>query len=273
MARNVPAFRNRPTPEGESAAGGSVAAKDGDDAGFWNSPDAMNLVADVMMLVASVVIGYAVVKAVLRLPVFELREVVVVTPLGQVTAAQLEYAAMSSMRGNFFTVDLDQARETFEKLPWVRHAQLRRRWPATIEVSLEEQAAVAYWKVAETGDMRLVNSFGEVFDAASNVNMPVFSGPVERAAEMLDARQRMDEILQPIGRHIVALSLSPRSAWQLKLDDGLIIEMGRDQSRAPLDDRLRSFVAAMPAAQKKIPQRWQVADLRYPAGFAVKPLK
>lgn len=269
MAKGVPAFQSAPAAGGKAGKGVRNAARQG-GGGFWHSVEWMNLVSDVLMLVASVAIGYAIVKTVLHMSWFELREVVVTTPLGQVTGAQLEYAAVSSMRGNFFTVDLDKARESFEKLPWVRRAQIRRRWPATVEVSLEEQAAVAYWKMVETGDMRLVNTHGEVFDAASNANMPVFSGPSERAPEMLVAQRHWDELLQPIGRHIVGLSLSQRSAWQVHLDDGLVLEMGRDQAKAPVDDRLRRFVAAYPAARDRLQQHWIVADLRYPAGFAVK---
>jgi cell division protein FtsQ len=270
LAKGVPAFQSASAgdkPAGRAAAKNAAQKGEG---GFWHSAEWMNLVSDILLLVASVAIGYAVVKSVLHMSLFELRQVVVTTPLGQVTGAQLEYAAVSSMRGNFFTVDLEKARESFEKLPWVRHAQVRRRWPATVEVSLEEQAAVAYWKMLDTGDMRLVNTHGEVFDAASNAAMPVFSGPSERAGDMLDAQHRWDEMLQPIGRHIVSMNLSPRSAWQLHLDDGLVLEMGRDQTKAPVDDRLRKFVAAYPAAQEKLQRRWAVADLRYPAGFAVR---
>ncbi|GAB4059661.1 cell division protein FtsQ/DivIB [Uliginosibacterium sediminicola] len=269
MAKGVPAFRGGAATAGDKPAARNAAQKEG-GVGFWNSPEWMNLVSDILLLLVSIAIGYAAVKSVLRMPLFEIRQVMVLTPLGQVTGAQLEYAAISSMRGNFFTVDLDQARAAFEKLPWVRQAQLRRRWPGTVEVSLEEQAAVAYWKVAETGDTRLVNTHGEIFDAASNATMPVFSGPPERVADMLAARARMDQMLEGIGRHIVALNLSPRSAWQLQLDDGLLVEMGRDQAKAPLDERLKRFVAAWPDAHRKLAQPWQVADLRYPAGFAVR---
>jgi cell division protein FtsQ len=77
-------------------------------------------------------------------------------------------------------------------------------------------------------------------------------------------------MLKPIGRHIVSMNLSPRSAWQLHLDDGLVVEMGRDQVKAPVDDRLRKFVTAYPSAHEKLQRRWVVADLRYPAGFAVR---
>ncbi|HEX5125745.1 MAG TPA: cell division protein FtsQ/DivIB [Rhodocyclaceae bacterium] len=239
-------------------------------AGFWDRPDWMNLVSDMLMLLASVTIGYAAVKLVLRSPWFGLHEVVVTSSLEEVTAAQLEYAADSSLRGNFFTVDLDQARQAFEKLPWVRHAELRRRWPATVEINLEEQQAAAFWRSAESGDMRLLNRYGEIFDAATDAQLPVFSGPPESAALMLERCEKMDEQLKPLGRHIVALTLSNRMAWQLKLDDGLVIELGRDQIQAPLDARLERFVAAYPQSAERLGEKIIVADLRYPSGFAVR---
>lgn len=231
----------------------------------------MNIVSDVLLVFASVAIGYAAVKAALRSPLFALHDVVVVSPLGQVTAAQLEYAVASSMRGNFFTVNLDDARQAFEKLPWVRHAQLRRHWPATIEVRLEEQVAVAYWRGPDSVDTRLVNSFGEVFDAASNAKMPLFSGPSDSAPMMLDWEHKFDDMLKPIGRSVSTLTLSGRHAWQLKLDDGMVIELGRDEPKSPIEDRLRRFVQVWPQARQKLGSGAAVADLRYPAGFAVKP--
>ncbi|MEC5397752.1 cell division protein FtsQ/DivIB [Uliginosibacterium sp. H1] len=237
--------------------------------GFWHRPELMNLVADVLLLVASVAIGYAVVKAVARLPVFGLQEVVVTSPLGQVTGAQLEYAASSSLRGNFFTVNLEDARAAFEKLPWVRSAQLRRVWPATVELSLEEHAAVAYWRGSE-GDMRLMNSEGEVFDAASNADMPVFSGPLDRAPSILARYREFDEMFRSIGRHVAGVALTSRMAWQLRLDDGMVIELGRDQIKAPIDDRLKRFIANYPRMQERLDHRVAVADLRYPSGFAVR---
>jgi cell division protein FtsQ len=258
-ATQQPAFRK-----------GTAKARAGERVGFWNRPDWMNLVSDVLLVLASVTLGYAAVKTALRSPWFGLHDVVVMAPLEQVTGAQLEYAAASSLRGNFFTVDLDQARQAFEKLPWVRRAQLRRRWPATVEVNLEEQQAVAFWHDTETTDMRLLNRYGEIFDAASNAQMPVFSGPPEDASLMLAQRQKMDDALKPLGRHIAALALSSRMAWQLKLDDGLVIELGREQIQAPLDQRLNRFIAAYPQATERLGAKMMVADLRYPSGFAVR---
>lgn len=238
--------------------------------GFWHRPDWMNLVSDVLLVIASVLISYAAVKAVLRAPWFGLHQVVIASPIGQVTAAQLEYAAASSLRGNFFTVDLGAAREAFEKLPWVRHAQLRRVWPGTVEVTLEEHAAAAFWRDTESADVRLLNTFGEIFDAASNAALPVFSGPPDAGKLMLSRRQEIDGVLQAANKKVTELTLSNRFAWQARLADNMLIELGRDQGGdGKTLARLQRFVAVLASTEEQLGAPIHVADLRYPNGFAV----
>ncbi|KAF7599298.1 MAG: cell division protein [Candidatus Dactylopiibacterium carminicum] len=238
--------------------------------GFWHRPDWINLVADTLILLASIVLGYALVIAVVRLPLFGLREVVVLDAPQRVTAEQIEYAAETALRGNFFTVDLERAREAFETLPWVRQAQLRRRWPAAVEVSLEEHAAVAQWQSPETGESSLVNTQGELFDAAAGDSLPVFAGPSGTTVLMLAEMQHLNRILGPLGRHVAQLKLSGRLAWQVVLDDGLVIELGKNQPKSPVEARLERFVAAWPDIRMRFGERLKVADLRYPSGFAAR---
>ena len=96
---------------------------------WYSSPALLNLLADVLFLGAALAIAYVAVMWFLTRPLFPLREVVVLSPPAQVTQAQVEYAAHGSVRGNFFLVDLEEVREAFEKLPWVRRAEVRRSWP------------------------------------------------------------------------------------------------------------------------------------------------
>lgn len=265
MATHQPAFgKTQATAPQRGAASRRIAS------GFWNRPDWMNLVSDLLILVASVMLGLAAVKVAIRVPLFGLREVQVVSPLSHVTRAQLEYVAASALNGNFFTVDLEGGRKAFENLPWVRSASVRRVWPGSIVVSLEEHVATAYWRSVDSGDTRLVNTFGELFDAASNANMPVFSGPPEASGLILRQMHHLNELLKPMDRKITTLSLSGRQAWQMRLDNGLLIELGKDQARSPLDDRLERFVKMWPQLSAAMPRPVQVADLRYPTGFAVR---
>jgi cell division protein FtsQ len=71
----------------------------------------------------------------------------------------------------------------------------------------------------------------------------------------------------------VGLALSARQAWQLRLDDGMVIVLGRDQEKAPIDQRLARFIGAWPKARDSIGGvQVAIADLRYPSGFALTPV-
>ena len=68
----------------------------------------------------------------------------------------------------------------------------------------------------------------------------------------------------------VQLTLSPRLAWQLKLGNGMAVDMGREQPKAPLDVRLERFIEVYPETVAKQALRPAVVDLRYPNGFAMR---
>lgn len=242
------------------------------ETGLWHRPALLNLLSDLLMLFAALGLGWALVIWFVSRPLFPVREVIVQTPPAQVTEAQLEYVARTAIRGNFFTMDLDDVRGTFEKLPWVRRAEVRRRWPDAVELRLEEHQAVAYWTVSESGDARLVNRFGEVFTAASNATMPQLDGPQGSSGWLLARHLEFSRMLQPLGVQIVGLALSAREAWRLRLDNGMEILLGREQDRAPLNERLARFIAAWPKVQEQVGVQVAVADLRYPSGFALTPV-
>lgn len=244
--------------------------KTNDNAGFWDRPQLMNLLADILLFAGTAALGYAVVIAVLRLPFFPLREVVVTGPLQEVTAMQVEYAARNAVAGNFFTVNLDAVRAAFEKLPWVRRADVRRRWPNGIELAIEEHVAAARWKHADGAEARLVNRDGEVFAASSNARLPVFAGPEGSAPQILARHRELTGLLAPLGRRPQSVALSPRQAWQVRLDDGVLLDLGRDQARSPANERLSRFVGVYHEAAERLRARMDVIDLRYPNGFAVR---
>lgn len=241
-----------------------------DNAGFWDRPPLMNLIADLLFFVAALALGYAATLAVARLPFFPLRAVSVAGPLQEVTPTQVEYAARSAVAGNFFTVNLDAVRGAFEKLPWVRRAEVRRRWPDGLELAIEEHVAAARWKHAEGAEARLVNSEGEVFAAASSEKLPLFVGPEGTAPLILARYHELQPLLAPLGRQSQSLALSPRQAWQLRLDDGVLLDLGRDQAKSRVNERLQRFTAVYHQAAERLKARADVIDLRYPNGFAMR---
>lgn len=252
------------------AKGNVRLPQNAEPSGLWHQPALMNLLADLLSVLAVAALAWAALQALQRLPVFPLRELVLTGIPRQVPAAQLEHAARTAVVGNFFTVDLDAARDAFEKLPWVRKAAVRRQWPDGLALTLEEHEAVARWRQHD-GEYGLVNRHGEVFSAERPDNaaaLPLLAGPDGSAAELLQRQAEFDALLAGIGRHVEAVTLSPRQAWRLKLDDGVAIELGRDQERHPLAERLARFVDNYENVKVRV-GTVRVADMRYPNGFAL----
>ena len=233
----------------------------------------INLLADVLLLAGGALLAWAGVMALQRLPVFPLRQLVVATPLDQVSPAQVEYTARNVLSGNFFTVNLETAQAAFERMPWVRSASVRRLWPDGIELKLEEHRAAARWTPQE-GEPRLVSTRGEVFMASTRDALPVFTGPEGSAPRVLARYEEFRDSLGGIELKPVAVHLSAREAWQIKLDDGVLLELGRDQARHPLTERLSRFTSHYAAVSGTARSRLQsigAVDMRYPNGFALRP--
>jgi cell division protein FtsQ len=253
-------------------ARGNTRTEPGSADGFWDRPMLINLLADLLLLAAGVLLAWAGAIAVQRMPLFALNQLVVATPLDQVSRAQVEHTARTALSGNFFTVNLETAQAAFERMPWVRSASLRRLWPDGVELELEEHRAAARW-TPQDGEARLVSTRGEVFAAVSQETLPSFAGPEGSAPRVLARYQEFSNELATIGRKPVVVHLSAREAWQLKLDDGVVLELGRDQAKAPLAERLSRFTTHFAAAAGAARSRLQAVgavDMRYPNGFALR---
>lgn len=228
---------------------------------MWDKPAVLNRLSDLLVVVALLGLLYGGAAWVVRLPVFPITEVRVVTPLTHVTPEQVESIVRREVRGNFFTMQLADTRTAFEKLPWVRRANVRRQWPGVLEVVLVEHVPLARW-----GKSALVNVHGEVFEAAFNGVLPVFNGPAGAAKEMTIQYDHFRRSLAAIGKTPGELNVSPRRAWQVRLDDGLTLDLGREH----VEDRLRRFVAAYPRTIARMTKPVDRVDLRYANGFAAR---
>jgi len=228
---------------------------------MWNDAAALNRSAKILYGVAAALLLYGLGHHVLHLAAFPLREIGLTGEIGHVTHEQVEDIVSRELRGNFFTVDLERTRAAFEKLPWVRKVNVRRQWPDRLEVAVEEHRPIARW-----GSVALVSARGEVFEAAINSTLPVLTGPDGSAPEVVARLFEFERILAPIDKRVVQITLSMRRAWRVRLDDGTVLELGREN----LEARLSGFVSAYPVALARLAHRPAYVDLRYSNGFAVR---
>jgi cell division protein FtsQ len=227
----------------------------------WNDPRALNTLTAACMVAATLLIVGTAAWRLAQLDSFAVKQIDVTGDARHLTPEQVQAVVFLHLRGTFFTMNLESAREAFRKLPWVRRVEVRRRWPDRIEFDVEEHRALARW-----GNTALVNEYGEVFEGASNSELPVFSGPASSAPEMVERYFELQRTLESVGRAIVELRLSERRAWSLTLEDGTLIELGRED----VARRLVEFVAAYQRVAGQIRGRVALVDLRYANGFAVR---
>ncbi|MCX7141365.1 MAG: cell division protein FtsQ/DivIB [Proteobacteria bacterium] len=238
---------------------------------MWDNVNFLNGCANTLYALAAAAVIYAGVHAVIHSPLLPVRQVALQGELGHVTREQAEGAARTAAIGTFLSVDLDAVRRAFEALPWVRKVEVRRLWPDRIQVAIEEHVALARWG-ADTRAVRLVNTFGEVFagDLAEAEPLPQFAGPLGSAQEVTRRYGAFRQALAPLRLEPRQVLLSPRYAWQLRLSNGLTLELGRDQLKEPVLDRLSRFVAFYAQTLGRLDRRLDYVDLRYPNGFALR---
>lgn len=228
---------------------------------MWDRPATLHRLADALLTCALLLALYGAAHYALRLPSFALREVRLTHPVSLVSREQIELLIVREAHGNFFTVDLAALRAAFLKLPWVRNVSMRRAWPGRLEITLEEHVPYARW-----ADIALVNTNGEIFSAAYDGELPVFIGPDDAAKEIAIQYEYFRRALAMIGRKPQQVQVSARRAWQIRLDDGTTLELGRES----IEPRLGRFVANYQRTLHPLSRRVDLVDLRYANGFAVR---
>jgi len=200
-----------------------------------------------------------------------------ITVLGDTThnnVATLRANVAPRLAGNFFTIDLKKAREAFEAVPWVRQAVVKRQFPNRLRVVLQEHQPRALW--GAESESRLVNTFGEVFEAnAGDVEqdgLPRLVGPEGTSTQLLAMYLGLKPLLERLDLGIEQVVLTGRGGWTLHLDSGAVIELGRGTQDEVLarTQRFARTLTQVTSKYNRRPEALVTADLRHADGYAVK---
>lgn len=179
---------------------------------------------------------------------------------------QIETLIKKSQPGSFFELDVNQTHKTVEAMPWVYRASVRKRWPSGLEIFVVEQQPTAIWN----GDM-LLNQYGDAFDAQiskkdlnTKITLPNLYGPGGSEQTALQGYRNMQSLLETSDLYIVEMFLSERFAWNVQLNNGIKLNLGRTE----FIDRLQRFVDLLPLISQQ-DRQVDYVDLRYDTGLAV----
>lgn len=234
----------------------------------------MNLTANLLLLALAALLLWALAGWAARQPVFALRAIVVGGELTHNNAVTLRANVAPRLSGTFFTLDVMQARLVFEAVPWVRKAVVRREFPNRLKVLLQEHQAVAYW--GSEADARLVNSFGEVFEAnAGEVEqevLPRLNGPEGQSAHVLAMFQALQPMFEVQELTLEQLEMTVHGGWRAQLDSGAALELGSGAS-ADVLARTQRFLKTLTQVTSRYgrkPDALETADLRHEDGYAIR---
>lgn len=179
---------------------------------------------------------------------------------GQELATQLA----QEIRAPLLSLDVRTLRDEALANPWVHMAEVRRQWPAAIQVNIAEQVPVARW-----GERGLLNHQGDIFwpDLSAGYEfLPRLNGPAHETRAIIAQYHDLSVLFSSYGIRIKGLSLESRGAWNLELDNGIQLVAGREQ----LMPRLRRFLSIYDAQLADVADQIEQIDIRYTNGVAVR---
>ncbi len=226
------------------------------------------MVGVLLLLVVVVFAGEQLVVKWIDPQAMQVRLVQVEGTFQQVKASEVKQVATALSERGFLGVDVEQLKEAVEAMPWVKQASVRRLWPDTLFISLEEQTASARW-----GDKGLVSPNGELFfPQSTSLQMPQFKplpmlfGPGGNGAVVLAKYRKIEKMMAGSNLQGVRLEQDERRAWKVTLSSGVKLLLGRKQSEA----RLARFIRLYPHVLSTWESVIDEVDLRYTNGFAVR---
>ena len=240
---------------------------------MWHDVKALNATASGLVALSVLACLASGVWWVSQRPMFNLRTIRIESidseELKHVNQLTLRNNALGRIKSNFFTTNLDAVRQAFETVPWVRRATVRREWPDQLIVSLEEYEALGTW--GEDG--KLLSTKGESFtanlaEAEEDHVLPEFEGPDGSEKEVLSRYDEMRTWSAPLKLVPLSLSLSDRYAWTVKLDNGMSVALGREQTSTTLKERVDRLIGIYPQLVEHL-QNIETIDMRYQNGLAL----
>jgi len=174
-------------------------------------------------------------------------------------------AARLDTRRAMTDVDVDAIKERVEALPWVRAATVVRRFPGTIEVTLQERTPVAAVPAGPAGwalvdiDGRVLETRPDAPPELTRVEAPPAGPPGSRVGEdTRSALQLVEALPEVLAGRVPTLVVGAAGAIELRLDGKVPVAFG------PPSEAEAKLVALATLVQKADLARVRTIDVRVP---------
>ncbi|KTD52589.1 cell division protein FtsQ [Legionella quinlivanii] len=194
---------------------------------------------------------------------FPISTVKIAASYHHISHKQLEEVLEKYLNDSFFSLPVGRLHTELSAFEWTRQVHIERVWPDTLKITLVEKIPFAKWNDA------MLTEDGEMFNegnSQTDMLLPELSGPSNQYREVLQVYKKMSKILSIYGLHASSLELRDNHAWELGLDNGVQLRLGKRD----LEKRILRFCKAYPAVFAEKSAQLASVDLRYPRGMAVQ---
>ena len=196
---------------------------------------------------------------------FELpvEQVVIEGTFERVSKGTVEQIVREQINKDFLEVKLSAIKQKIEENPWIEFVMVKRIWPDTIVLKVQEEQPIAKW-----GEYGFINMQGELKVVQTEdelLGLPVFSGKQNQVEEVANWYMIANGILKPIELRISGLEVDKQEDWMLLVNDGKKIIL-------PTEDKHEKLTEFVDVYKEKLRGKFEninVIDLRYESGFAV----
>lgn len=196
---------------------------------------------------------------------FPIRVVKVDGELQRLAPVELQSAVDNRLNGqSFFGLSLDKVLDGLTGLAWVSEARVRREWPDTLHLWVNEHKPVALWR----GDAVLTQGGELIYPGVGDelTVLPALSGAEGREVPLWSRFTSLCRELDAVGLRPKALKEDRRGSLTVVLANGMSIRMGRVDTEA----RMKRFIEVFEETLALRIDEVEEVDLRYAHGFSVR---
>ncbi len=208
---------------------------------------------------------------------FPLKRIEIQGDLRNTYTQQIQRVLAENMPSNIFRINLAEAADVAQSLPWISEATIRRQWPDTLQVRVHEYVVEARWESGEWVDQ---SGKKVVLPDYQNSKLPVLGGDEEYVRDMLNLHRRWAGKFHSKGLEIRELRKSARGEWQIGVlpvkeskvedsgleDQSIRVVLGSGQPGPDIE----RFIWLYSEVFESLSDSLGSVDMRYPDGVAVQ---
>ena len=252
----------------------------------WNKPRALDIFSLIIGSLTFLYLLFLCYSWVISHEHFTLKNVVIEVVNNDnpnIDKKEVQQAIKSTLNGTTLSTDLKNMVELILDNPWIEQVVIRRVWPNTIVLRVQERRLIALWN-----NKFLISEFGEI------TNIPVsgykkvekklgcylikLEGPKDFLSKVVTRAEKTNNLLANINKKLSHLKLTEQFSWEAKTTGGMTLRFGGEDLQGPMFYRLENFTKSYSNLANKLAEKGirspeiHYVDLRYAKGFAIKTM-